>query len=238
MMAYAESHHELKNILTLEYDKTIKYYLTQPATFTIEVDGKMIPHTPDVVVIYHDETVEFIQIKLEEKAQDKEYLRRFNQIAKFCKKELGVNYTLKTEASFKEGKYIENLQQLYAYLDIKLNPQTTEYIMEGVPSTLIISDLEQCMAKYGKIDLIILDLMLPFNTGFEICEEIRTLSVFDSVPIVAYSARHGEDVIEELKEAGFKGLIAKPFYGNFIYKLKKIFREDSFTYLRPSSFLN
>lgn len=102
----------------------------------------------------------------------------------------------------------------------------------------VISDLEQCMAKYGKIDLIILDLMLPFNTGFEICEEIRTLSVFDSVPIVAYSARHGEDVIEELKEAGFKGLIAKPFYGNFIYKLKKIFREDSFTYLRPSSFLN
>ncbi len=153
LMAYAESHHELKNILTLEYDKTIKHYLTQPATFTIEVDGKMIPHTPDVVVIYHHGTVEFIQIKLEEKAQDQEYLRRFNQIVKFFKRELDVDYTLKTEASFKKGKYIENLQQLYSYLDIKLNPQTTEYIMKGVPSSLTISQLEQSCLLHNQNDL-------------------------------------------------------------------------------------
>lgn len=173
MMAYAESHHELKNILTLEYDKTIKYYLTQPATFTIEVDGKMIPHTPDVIVIYHDETVEFIQIKLEEKAQNKEYLRRFNQIAKFFKKELGVNYTLKTEASFKEGKYIENLQQLYAYLDIKLNPQTTEYIMEGVPSTLIISDLEQSCVMHKEGDVYAWAMIAQGHFSYD-CSKILT----------------------------------------------------------------
>ncbi|MGB7339318.1 MAG: response regulator [Phototrophicaceae bacterium] len=102
----------------------------------------------------------------------------------------------------------------------------------------VISDLQQCINKYGKIDLIILDLMLPTNSGFEICKEIRAVKIFNPIPIVAYSARHGEDVIEELKDAGFKGLIAKPFYGNFISKLKKVFNEDGFTYLKPSAFLN
>lgn len=153
LMAYAESYNEGKHLLTFEYDKNIKHYLTQPATFTIEVDGKMVPHTPDVVVIYHDETVEFIQIKPEKKANDKEYLRRFNQIVRFFKDELGVAYTLRTEASFGEGKYIENLQQLYAYLDVTLTPRITNKIMAELPSNVTISALEQLCIDNKKTDV-------------------------------------------------------------------------------------
>jgi len=153
LMAYAESHHEAKVILTFEYDKKIKCYLTQPATFTIGVDGKRVPHTPDVVIIYHDGTVEFIQIKPEKKAKDKEYSRRFKQIVKFFKEELGVAYTHRTEASFKAGKYIENLQQLYAFLDVKLTARTTNKIMTELPSALTISALEQLCIKHNKTDI-------------------------------------------------------------------------------------
>lgn len=120
--------------------------------------------------------------------------------------------------------YIEDAQ---AHLEVNSNGR------------YIIKDLLDCIKKHGKIDLIILDLMLPNKvTGIQICKEIRTISRFDSIPIVAYSAKHGEDVVQELKEAGFKGLIAKPFYGNFISKLKKVFKEDDFTYLKPSTFFN
>lgn len=153
LMAYAESHNEGKHVLTFEFDKNIKHYLTQPATFTIEVDGKLVSHTPDVVVIYHDDTVEFIQIKPEKKAKNKEYLRRFNQIVKFFKTELGVPYTLRTEASFGEGKYIENLQQLYLYLDVKLSSDITNKIMAELPSNLTISALEQLCIKHKKTDV-------------------------------------------------------------------------------------
>lgn len=152
LMAYAESHNEGKHLLTFEYDKSIKHYLTQPATFTIEVDGKMVPHTPDVVVIYHDGTVEFIQIKPEKKAKDKEFLRRFNQIVNFFNEELSVQYTLRTEASFGKGKYIENLQQLYAYLDVKLTTRTTNKIMTNLPSSLTISALEQLCIEHKTTD--------------------------------------------------------------------------------------
>lgn len=153
LMAYAESHNEGKHLLTFEYDKKIKHYLTQPATFTIEVDGKMVPHTPDVVVIYHDGTVEFIQIKPEKKAKDKEYSRRFKQIVKFFKTELGVPYTLRTESSFGKGKYIENLQQLYLFLDVKLTTGTTNKIMDELPHDLTISALEHLCIKYKKTDI-------------------------------------------------------------------------------------
>jgi hypothetical protein len=173
LMAYAESHTEAKFILTLEFDKSIKYFLTQPATFTIEVDGKMVPHTPDVVVIYHDGTVEFIQIKPEKKAKDKEYLRRFNQIVRFFKKELGVDYTLRTEASFGEGKYIENLQQLYLYLDIKLTSHITNKIITELPSNLTISALEQLCIKHNETDIYAWALIAQDYFSYD-CKKILT----------------------------------------------------------------
>jgi hypothetical protein len=173
LMAYAESHHEVKNLLTFEYDKNIKHYLTQPATFTIEVDGKLVPHTPDVVVIYHDGTVEFIQIKPETKAKDKEYLRRFNQIVKFFKTELGVSYTLRTEASFGEGKYIENLQQLYLYLDVKLSSDINNKIMAELPSNLTISALEQMCIKHKKTDVYAWALIAQGHFNYD-CSTILT----------------------------------------------------------------
>ncbi len=150
---YAESHNESKVILTYEFNKDIKYFLTQPATFTIEVDGKKVSHTPDVVIIYNDGTVEFIQIKIETKANDIEYLKRFNQLAEFFKTELGVNYKLVTESSYNEGKYIENLQQLYAFLDVKLISDVTNNILAELPSAPTISELEQLCIKHEMTDV-------------------------------------------------------------------------------------
>lgn len=173
LMAYAESHLETKVILTFEYDKNIKYYLTQPATFTIEVDGKKVSHTPDVVVIYHDGTVEFIQVKPEKKAKDEEYLRRFKQIVKFFNKELGVAYTLRTEASFDEGKYIENLQQLYAFLDVNLTTHTTNKIMAELPTYLTISALEQLCIKHKKDDIYAWALIAQGHFNYD-CSKILT----------------------------------------------------------------
>lgn len=173
MMEYTESHHETKVVLTLEYDKSVKYFLTQPATFTIEVDGKKVPHTPDVVVIYHDGTVEFIQIKPEKKAKEKEYLRRFKQIVKFFKTELGVDYTLRTESSFGEGKYIENLQQLYAFLDIELSTEKNKKVMAKLPPTITIHELEQLCIKHQETDIYAWALIAQGHFSYD-CKKILT----------------------------------------------------------------
>ena len=173
LMAYVESHNEAKHILTFEYNKSIKHYLTQPATFTIEVNGKKVPHTPDVVIIYHDDTVEFIQIKLEKKAQDEEYKSYFKQLVKFFKEELGVSYTLRTEASFGEGKYIENLQQLYLYLDVELSTETTNKIIAELPSALTIHELEQLCVKHKETDVYAWALIAQGHFEYD-CKTILT----------------------------------------------------------------
>ncbi len=64
------------------------------------------------------------------------------------------------------------------------------------------------MAKENKYDIILLDVMLPKFTGFEVCQQIRE---FSNVPIVMLTAK-GEDMDKILGlEYGADDYITKPF---------------------------
>ena len=72
-------------------------------------------------------------------------------------------------------------------------------------------DTLEKMKYMSKIDLIILDLMLPNGeSGFTIFEQIRKLSQYDTVPIVAVSASEPAVAIPVAQKLGFSGFIAKP----------------------------
>ncbi len=64
------------------------------------------------------------------------------------------------------------------------------------------------LARTNKYDLILLDVMLPKFTGFEVCQQIRE---FSNVPIIMLTAR-GEDMDKILGlEYGADDYITKPF---------------------------
>lgn len=64
------------------------------------------------------------------------------------------------------------------------------------------------MAKERKYDIILLDVMLPKLTGFEVCQQIRE---FSNVPIVMLTAK-GDDMDKILGlEYGADDYITKPF---------------------------
>ncbi len=64
------------------------------------------------------------------------------------------------------------------------------------------------MAKAGTYDIILLDVMLPKLTGFEVCQQIRE---FSSVPVVMLTAK-GDDMDKILGlEYGADDYITKPF---------------------------
>ena len=67
-------------------------------------------------------------------------------------------------------------------------------------------------AKFlSKIDLIVLDLMLANGVdGYQVFQEIRKVSQFDDVPIVAVSASDPTQAMEKCKALGFNGFIPKP----------------------------
>lgn len=69
----------------------------------------------------------------------------------------------------------------------------------------------QRLQNYPRVDLIVLDLMLPAgNTGYDIFDELRSFPEFNAVPIVAVSAAEPAIAIPKTKQKGFSGFIAKP----------------------------
>ncbi len=64
------------------------------------------------------------------------------------------------------------------------------------------------LAKAGRYDMILLDVMLPKMTGFEVCQQIRE---FSNVPIVMLTAK-GDDMDKILGlDYGADDYITKPF---------------------------
>ncbi len=60
-------------------------------------------------------------------------------------------------------------------------------------------------------DLILLDVMLPFRSGFEICQTLRANKKYSSVKIIMLTAKGRDADIERGKSAGADSYIVKPF---------------------------
>ena len=60
-------------------------------------------------------------------------------------------------------------------------------------------------------DLIVLDVMLPQRSGFEICREIRENSNWSQIRIVILSARGRDREVQRGLDAGADAYITKPF---------------------------
>lgn len=71
------------------------------------------------------------------------------------------------------------------------------------------------LTRLKEVNLIILDLMLHNGkSGYDIFSEIRTLPVYDAVPIIAVSASEPAIAIPKAQSMGFAGFIAKPIDDN------------------------
>src|SRR5258708_16517136 len=90
--------------------------------------------------------------------------------------------------------------------------------------TLTATDAEQCMAlaRSEKPDLIILDVMLPSASGFDVCRRLRAT---DKVPIIMLTARAEETDRVVGLELGADDYITKPFsMRELMARVKTIFR--------------
>ena len=91
-------------------------------------------------------------------------------------------------------------------------------IVKGIRFSLVQDDMQvDCaydgeealeLAKGSQYDIILLDVMLPKLTGFEVCQQIRE---FSNVPIIMLTAK-GDDMDKILGlEYGADDYITKPF---------------------------
>src|ERR1039457_7026976 len=67
------------------------------------------------------------------------------------------------------------------------------------------------MAKANHPGLILLDVMLPEMSGFEICKALKSDPQTKSIPIIFLTARSMPAEIQEAMTMGALGYLAKPF---------------------------
>jgi two-component system cell cycle response regulator DivK len=61
-----------------------------------------------------------------------------------------------------------------------------------------------------RVDIVLMDIRLPYEGGFEAAAKLRRSQRFASVPIVGVSAVASNEQVEKAKSAGFNGFLGKP----------------------------
>jgi two-component system cell cycle response regulator DivK len=61
-----------------------------------------------------------------------------------------------------------------------------------------------------RVDMVLMDIRLPYEGGFEAAAKLRGSPRFASVPIVGISAIASSEQVEQAKSAGFNGFLGKP----------------------------
>ncbi|MDU5109456.1 MAG: response regulator [Clostridium sp.] len=73
------------------------------------------------------------------------------------------------------------------------------------------------MRKHGKkIDLFILDLMMPVIDGFTMLKHLRETKKFESTAVLISSARNDHEAIKKVLNYNVNGYLLKPYSKNFI----------------------
>jgi DNA-binding response OmpR family regulator len=108
--------------------------------------------------------------------------------------------------------------------DLNICRVTSIYLKKAGYEVIMAHDGEEALFLFnqGKIDAIILDIMLPKLNGMEVCEKIRKIS---SVPVIMLTAKgQTTDKIEGL-QLGADDYIVKPFDPNeLIARLQAVLR--------------
>ena len=77
----------------------------------------------------------------------------------------------------------------------------------------VASDGDEALAKVTSFapDLVLLDVMMPKKSGFEVCQEIRADSRFDGVKIIMLTAKGRDTEVSKGLALGADAYMTKPF---------------------------
>jgi DNA-binding response OmpR family regulator len=82
------------------------------------------------------------------------------------------------------------------------------------------------LASVGSYDLVILDLMLPGQNGFEVLDNIKSFGI--KVPVIVISALNHSDKVIEALDKGAVDYIKKPFdFGEFLARVRAVTRKGN-----------
>ncbi|MBI2758370.1 MAG: response regulator [Chloroflexi bacterium] len=90
------------------------------------------------------------------------------------------------------------IARMLGYLGIHCEWKTSGYEVVEYADTL------------PRLDLILMDIRLPYEDGYGAQKKIRAAERFRAVPIVAVTAEASPEQMNKAKDAGFDGFLGKP----------------------------
>jgi two-component system cell cycle response regulator DivK len=90
------------------------------------------------------------------------------------------------------------IARMLGYLGIHCEWKTSGYEVVEYADTL------------PRLDLILMDIRLPYEDGYGALKKIRSAEHLKSIPIVAVTAEASEDQMRKARESGFDGFLGKP----------------------------
>ena len=67
------------------------------------------------------------------------------------------------------------------------------------------------MAEVDKPDLVLLDIMMPMMSGYDVCRQIKAKPITEHIPVLCVTSAQNAEVRENVEAAGAQGLLIKPF---------------------------
>ena len=90
------------------------------------------------------------------------------------------------------------IARMLGYLGIHCEWKTSGYEVVEYADTL------------PRLDLILMDIRLPYEDGYGALKKIRASDRFKTVPIIAVTAEASQEQMEKAKNSGFDGFLGKP----------------------------
>lgn len=90
------------------------------------------------------------------------------------------------------------IARMLGYLGIHCEWKTSGYEVVEYADTL------------PKLDLILMDIRLPYEDGYAALRKIRTSPRLKTTPVVAVTAEASQDQMNKARQAGFDGFLGKP----------------------------
>ena len=116
---------------------------------------------------------------------------------------------------------VDDNQAIVEMLQRKLEKE--EY--EVVSCTDSLKAVDVCAR--AKPDLIILDILMPGKTGWEIMQELKSKASTEDTPVIISTVKNRPEDIEQGKELQAPEYIAKPYvFSDLLEKIQRILQAD------------
>ncbi|MFP7296848.1 response regulator [Neobacillus niacini] len=133
---------------------------------------------------------------------------------------------LKEDPMIKHGKSILKNKKILIVDDDIRNVYALTIAFENHDMEILVaengSEALEVLKDHPNTDLILMDIMMPEMDGFEAIKHIRKISRFETIPIIALTAKAMKHSKEECLEAGATDYISKPINLDQLFSLMQV----------------